>query len=1135
MADALVVPVRLAALHLVQDVGVVEPVDFSRLPYVDPVTGRDVHAGTPYVSDAILPEPFEDQDHLLGAGVHLHWSLPDALTRLVQRDGGTRVPAVPDRWLVTRRRDGVVERSWVVESDYLAPPGDTSATGVPFPATGGGVPYRRLGRAVPLANWRKDLPGDRLGRVTAVGHGDPAFAAFYPACHSVFGFHDTDFSAARPPSGTSYEVAGWYSAAAQDALAELDTGAGWKDTLADEYKWGAPAGAARPGSLICFASVLFRPDGGAFSSLLTGADPQVFVGGTATEALAACIGTALDGVAPDEAESLLEALAYADELETKPLDVGVKLAEQRHADGFRPLPPGSLWRVRREDDAAADAAARERREALEVPQEIGDLLNRLNIAQENLERSEQALIGLREQLFTDWYRYMLCAYPRAGDRESHPDPDEVRGYIEWHIDHLDDGAREAVALRTAVTAARGALDTALAAYNTATAVPVGARFVVDGVPAPQYYLPAEPVVLLTGDAATPSDRHGQDGAGQPGGLLPCLVAGLADPRDPATLQRELPKLGIAPQVWARNPWHPVLLHWEAEFLGTGGGDNLGPDRPAYDPAFVTEAYELPPDTPDLRTRPGFEAPTRTAGVYTGTTVLSRSAGTVMSARILRYLAGNVLSAYNDAAATAVTPDDFQAAPEPVLTWYTADGADPRLMTVIKIYRYLASGESGTLSQVLGGFNDALIMRRLVRQLPVADPLGFPPYQDFAEKVARAVGDDTRHAPEPLSPFNPIRAGVMRLTRLRIVDNFGLARDVGTDAATTTTRLRVPDRPGWAAMPPRLAQPARLSFRWLDAGHDLREMNDVPATSPVCGWVVPDDLDDGLAFYEADGAMLGLLTATPDPADPRQARWQPAPGGGVAGVDGIGNAHLRAVAARVKALGPDPFARFLATLDALTAGVEPEDHSLDVLTARPLAVLRAELNLQIMGPPVAQQDWNVFRRDMRSATRDTAGFTAVALPVRIGAASRLNDGLVGYWPEDPAAPQGLAGFQPVTTAPPVTVSVDDAARTFTLLADPRAPVHVVSGFLPAKAVSLPAEHYRAAMDTLRVPEFAAPVLVDGDGLPLPVPDVPGHHWSWRERTPSAWLDRPLDPVHDDAGAPAVPTAREGWLILVPDPE
>ncbi|MEV6861927.1 hypothetical protein AB0M44_13120 [Streptosporangium subroseum] len=104
MADVLVVPVRLAALYLEDEVGVVEPVDFTRLPYVDPVTKRDVRPGTPYIGEEILPDPFEDQDFLLGPGVHLYWSLPDALTRLVQQDGRTRVPGVPYRYLVPDER-----------------------------------------------------------------------------------------------------------------------------------------------------------------------------------------------------------------------------------------------------------------------------------------------------------------------------------------------------------------------------------------------------------------------------------------------------------------------------------------------------------------------------------------------------------------------------------------------------------------------------------------------------------------------------------------------------------------------------------------------------------------------------------------------------------------------------------------------------------------------------------------------------------------------------------------------------------------------------------------------------------------------------------------------------------------------
>src|SRR5262245_64827746 len=121
--DALVVSVRLDALVLEREVDVVEgAADFSRLPYVDS-HGRDREAGSPYLSEQILPIPFQDGNMRLKSGVHLHWTLPDALTRLVQRDGETAVRVVPNRWLVTRTTNGVVERQWVVESDFLAPVG----------------------------------------------------------------------------------------------------------------------------------------------------------------------------------------------------------------------------------------------------------------------------------------------------------------------------------------------------------------------------------------------------------------------------------------------------------------------------------------------------------------------------------------------------------------------------------------------------------------------------------------------------------------------------------------------------------------------------------------------------------------------------------------------------------------------------------------------------------------------------------------------------------------------------------------------------------------------------------------------------------------------------------------------------
>jgi hypothetical protein len=46
-----------------------------------------------------------------------------------------------------------------------------------------------------------------------------------------------------------------------------------------------------------------------------------------------------------------------------------------------------------------------------------------------------------------------------------------------------------------------------------------------------------------------------------------------------------------------------------------------------------------------------------------------------------------------------------------------------------------------------------------------------------------------------------------------------------------------------AVPPRLAQGASLAFRWLAAHGDIEEMNGLPAANPICGWVVPNHLDN----------------------------------------------------------------------------------------------------------------------------------------------------------------------------------------------------------------------------------------------------------------------------------------------------
>ncbi len=83
-------------------------------------------------------------------------------------------------------------------------------------------------------------------------------------------------------------------------------------------------------------------------------------------------------------------------------------------------------------------------------------------------------------------------------------------------------------------------------------------------------------------------------------------------------------------------------------------------------------------------------------------------------------------------------------------------------------------------------------------------------------------------------------------------------------------------------------------------------------------------------------------------------------------------------------------------------IEPENfvhhEDLALLMGRPLALVRASVNLEVKGLPASHQGWNEFRQDMERETRDDNGFSSVKFPIRIGEYRQFNDGTVGYWKE-----------------------------------------------------------------------------------------------------------------------------------------
>ena len=358
--SVLMVPVHIDALVLRQDRAVVDALaDFTRLPYSD--GRRDVNSDIGYLSEAILTDPFANQSLRLPAGVHLHWALPDALTRAAAADGGMAFPVVPNRWLVLRGQSGQAgyDTGWVVESDYLHPEGAGAETGsATYPVDpgpgGAGKPFRYLGRVVPLAEWTADAAAERLPELTAVGYGEPTFAAFYPNCRNVFGLYDGDPSISTDGlRGMRYDIVGWYADGGQDYLTGLQHSVRWgglEQATREVARWAVtlPVDAAYPTRMLCFGRLTFAPSGDLTSMPPIAAPVTVAVGNSGPQALCAYLGDAVGGTDQLTAEEQLEAMLLAPTIEQGKLDLGARFTQALHESGFVARAAGTLWTLRQE-------------------------------------------------------------------------------------------------------------------------------------------------------------------------------------------------------------------------------------------------------------------------------------------------------------------------------------------------------------------------------------------------------------------------------------------------------------------------------------------------------------------------------------------------------------------------------------------------------------------------------------------------------------------------------------------------------------------------------------------------------------------------------------------------------------------
>lgn len=1232
MSNVLLVPIHADALHLKFGTGVAEAMTApNRLPYFS--GQRDVNPDIANLSESIVSQPFQNKNLFLKAGIHLHWSLPDALTQEIENGN---FPAVPNRWLVTRRMDKDTEH-WVVESDYLYPPdAGFQEDSVLYPYADSENPdlpaFRYLGRTLTLEEWKQQpsassADAHHLERLTAIGYGEPTFAAFYPNCRSVFGFHDPKYADATAlPEGLQYDVIGWYSNAEQNYLSEFiqDFKNNFKadfpdaeltlealmNSLQEEFKWEFQWGdeSLNPTSeapqVVCYSRLTFQPpkDYSGQPPLET-ANIRLAVANTGTEALSACLAETIDQSQKAAIEEQLEALQFTDDLESQQLDIGPKFQEIRHEAGFNAVAGHFLWKVRIEtqtqpsssDPSSSNPSSSENTASqtkLNLPANIAARLSALNQHQRAYDAALTELDSRRRQLFADWYKYMVCAYPPEDSQDDYPDIDEVKYYIQQRgLEPLQEKAQatgkldldnpDSLALTAGSEASLAAelagmindLVRAIDVHNQALQAEYTAldetekektsqppTYQLELVSGPRFWEPKEPVVLVEGDAVAATQRHGDDGRLSEDGLLECQVIadqtiqdliaqdfksvfetiGQLDPQLNPQVEQE--RVGF--NLWTAQPWNPILLEWLVEVFPVAEGGNKTSANRKYSDDFLTRNYTLQTNDVDLSPESSQAVVTdavdnriktdQDSNIYSGSSILTPYANSLLQQRIEAYLQKhktletyyqeqNIAPEQQNIALLAEQIDDIEQ-------WYASKTFSDPIYTAIKSYQALQG--LNCLSQCIGGFNDALLMQKQTLQLELEDPIGFADYQAFTTEVAAAVDGESESAPQPLDDFSPIRSGELRIIDLQLVDTFGQVKNL--DWQVDSDEYVIRPEPMKAAennrikLPPRFVQPTRINFRWLSANDRAnRETTDDPSTTPICGWILPNNLNGGLTFYANAGQALGAINVN--------GEWDDVPGETtlettvIEGqeIPNIANPHLHKMVKTIITSGPEFVENFNLCLNNALNNIDPENfaqnQSLALLMGRPIAVVRAAVNLELQGLPAINQDWTVFRQDMQQMRsheeRDTDDLTEVKVPIRIGEHRQLNDGVIGYWKEQPGAEGGyeyednifyaqqsdlnesdkIEGVEEV----PINIiqSISSPPQRLTMLVDPRGSVHATAGILPSKVITIPSEQYAEALANIKVTFLTTPILTERTQqgrLHLPLPTAPDYDWVWLEQ-------------------------------------
>ena len=1037
--------------------------------YADIAVNYELLNGVSLLGGVIEPQPFKKRA-APGAGVHLHFILPDGLTQGMETENGFDYPAVPDRYLVTRLtivkstpdKPVITHKSWILESSYV---GRDNVGSISIPEFSDKENLcRYLGRTYPYENTAP--PGEYLSKLTVLGAGTPYFAACYQTCRSVFGFHD-DLKDVKEGE-LIYTVAGWYAERKNSPLYGL-TGTEYEEKLREMgFFLGGGWREENDSDLLLHGAVFHVKWEGEDADYPTGGPEgavRVALGYSSAEALSALAAKEIsrqNGRDMYELERILNILQSDLLGELGEIDGILKTEDRLHRGRFGESGKSGEWLLR-----PADGNKNSPEESVRAA------VSALNKLQKEAESLSDIVESKKTELYDVWYTYMLLY--------SYPPPPFIKQPLSQE-ELLEEGKRILGEIETYRQEWLGKEAKRQRQQENLKSLLADQSFTPEFKMAQeQFFFPEVPVILAAGEGVSRTKLFGTDGRFREDGLLSVrrereVITSVSfmegggkiswDSKtikpfcDEFTQRADVPQAayqlydetaflylaeggsgkeytGTLPSAVSvtcfHPPWNPLFLDWRLHFL---------PSRTQADPDNTMEDWRL--GDIDYSYKGAGEA--GELKQYRGRMIITPHAAQGLSDAITRHIE---TFRYNET-----------------------------------LYRQLSAiagkaKELPVLSQNMSGLNEAFLCKDQAVSFPIFGVTKTA--VSFADAVRAQVGDYGELSLNVNMEFLPVRAGFIRPDALRMIDTFGQTAELDSylnDIAVAES-IRPEGGGEYGVLPPRLSGPGSLCLDWEEKA---------PEFSPVCGYLMPDFLNSRISIYDEAGGYEGNLHLVWLPDGSTRAGFTALEDGKKRTLSG----HMRHFIHGMTESGDGVFRAFLKLIDErlserISAGGD-EDQELSMLTGRPLAMLRGGLSLKWQGLLPYSKALKDFGK------RNTYGFEENTYGARIGDVRYASDGLIGYYRGEETG-STYRTFYPAYGAKTMKdpyfscnsdleLKVQHEKVRLTFLLDVTGSIHIRTGILPVYEKKPDPVFFRDALEyiNLRLPIY--PILTGPERAGIP---------------------------------------------------